>query len=314
MKVPVSLVLSSGGARGLAQIGVIEVLEENGFNIQSVAGASMGAVVGGLFAMGKLSDYKDWIVSLKRKDVFGLLDFTISGSGLVKAERIFQKMKEFIPDMLIEDMAIPYAAVATDVIGRQELVFRSGSFYEAVRASIAIPAVITPVKKGKMIMVDGGVMNPVPYQHVMRTKGDRLVVVNLYGGALSDQNSEEKEIVRKINRKTEPGILDRFHNSENYQQIKQWISEFISAGDHTNTGYISLLNTVSSLMIIKMAEQSVQLSQADLVITIPQHSAGTWDFHKAADLIELGRRATQQALNDQLTVRTKQENPMTGNE
>ncbi len=292
----IALVLSSGGARGLAQIGAIEVLEENGYKISSLAGSSIGSLIGGLYAMGKLNEYKEWIVSLKRKDVFNLLDFTISGSGLVKAEKIFQKMKEFIPDILIEDMQLPFIAVATDVINGKEIVFSEGSFYDAVRASIAIPAVITPVKRQNVVLVDGGVMNPIPFQHVVRTEGDKLVLINLYGREPQNSTTSEKEIVNKINESHEAGILDRFHNSENFQHIRKRISEFIKLGDHSNKGYISLLNTVSKLMIIKMAEQAAQLARPDLLITIPQNSAGSWDFHKASDLIELGRRATMEAM------------------
>jgi len=297
-KQPVALVLSSGGARGLAQIGVIEVLEENDFEIHSVAGSSIGALVGGLYAMGKLKEYKEWVSSLSRSDVFNLMDFTISGSGLVKAERIFEKMKEFIPDMNIEKMPLPFAAVATDITNEEEVVFNKGSFYEAIRASIAIPAVITPVKTNSVVLVDGGVLNPLPFQHVKRIEGDQLVMVNLYGRDPDKVTKKEKEIVKKIDSTKEAGILDRFHNSENFQNIRQWIAEFISAGDHTSTGYVSLLNTVSRLMLIKMAEQASNIAKPDLLITIPQNSAGAWDFHKATDLIELGRRAAIQSLNE----------------
>jgi len=298
MSTPIALVLSSGGARGLAQIGVIEVLEENNYRIQSVAGSSIGALIGGLYAMGRLQDYKDWVCSLKRKNVFSLMDFTISGSGLVKAERIFEKMKEFIPDVNIEEMAIPFAAVATDVINNEEVIFTSGSFYEAVRASIAIPAVITPVKKNSTVLVDGGVLNPLPFQHVKRSEGDQLVLVNLYGRHPENVTSVEQEMVKKINASKEAPILDRFHNSENFQSIWQWISDFMNEGNHTSTGYISLLNMTSRLMIIRMAGQAAKLANPDLLINIPQNSAGAWDFHKAADLIELGRRAATEALKN----------------
>lgn len=293
-----ALVLSSGGARGLAQIGAIEVLEAGGYEISSVAGSSIGSLVGGLYAMGKLQDYKKWICGLGRKDVFNLLDFTISGSGLVKAERIFQKMREFIPDMAIEEMPIPYAAVATDVINQTEVVFTKGSFYEAVRASSAIPAVITPVKKNNAILVDGGVLNPLPHQHVKRHAGDILVMINLYGRHPSEAKPAEKEIIKKIETGTNNGFLDRFQNSENIQTIKQWITDFISEDEHSGKGYISLLNTVSSMMMIRLAEQAAQIAKPDLLITIPQNSAGSWDFHKAADLIELGRRAAQHSLGE----------------
>jgi len=299
---PIALVLSSGGARGLAQIGVIEILEKNGYQISSVAGSSIGSLIGGLYAMGKLNDYRDWVIKLKRRDVFNLMDFTISGSGLVKAEKIFQKMKEFIPDMPIEEMRIPFTAVATDITSETEIIFNSGSFYEAIRASIAIPAVITPVRLNNRIIVDGGVLNPLPFRHVKRTPGDMLVMVNLYGHEPNQISNDEKEVVEKINTTREKGLFDRFPNSENFQSIREWISDFVTVGDHSSKGYLSLLNKVSSLMMIKMAEQAVQLARPDIVIHIPQNSAGSWDFHKAADLIELGRRAAIEALKKQESI------------
>lgn len=298
MSKSIALVLSSGGARGLAQIGAVEVLEEKGYHISSVAGSSIGALIGGLYAMGRMDDYKKWIGKLKRKDVFNLMDFTLSSSGLVKAEKIFLKMKEFIPDMPIEEMQIPVSIVATDIINEEEVIFSSGSFYEAVRASIAIPAVITPVKKNNRVLVDGGVLNPLPYQHVTRSENDLLVMINLYGHEPRSKNSGEIEMVEKINAAPEAGILDRFHNSENIQNIRLWIADFISVGDHTTKGYISLLNTVSRLMIIRLAEQASQLAKPDILINIPQNSAGAWDFHKGNDLIELGRRAAIQGLKN----------------
>jgi NTE family protein len=205
-------------------------------------------------------------------------------------------MKESIPDMNIEDMTLPFVAIATDITNEEEVVFSKGSFYKAIRASIAIPAVITPVKNNSAVLVDGGVLNPLPFQHVKRIEGDQLVLVNLYGRDMDKVTKKEREIVKKIDSTKEAGILDRFHNSENFQNIRQWITDFISAGDHTSTGYVSLLNTVSRLMLIKMAEQASKLANPDLLITIPQNSAGSWDFHKATDLIELGRRAAIQSL------------------
>ena len=170
----IALVLSSGGSRGLSQIGAIHVLEEYGFKIKSVAGSSIGALIGGLYSMGRMNDYAEWVCSLKKKDVLGLMDFTISINGLLKGEKVFERMKTFIPDVNIEEMAIPFAAVATDIITRQEVVFTSGSFYSAVRASISMPAVFTPVKIGNSILVDGGVINPIPIAHVKRTENDYL--------------------------------------------------------------------------------------------------------------------------------------------
>lgn len=292
-----ALVLSSGGARGLAQIGAIEVLRENGFEITSVAGASIGSLIGGLYAMGELEKYKKWVCTLKRMDVLNLMDFTVSGSGLLKAEKIFRTMQSIIPDREIADFPIPFTAVATDIISEQEIIFRHGSFYQAVRSSIAIPAIITPVKRNSSVLVDGGVLNPIPWQHVMRRPGDLLVVINLYGATPHEITHREKEIVNKISLSRKSNFFEDFHNSENVQMIKKWIAEFMSKGDQTSTGYLSLLNSVSKIMLIRIADLSLQICKPDILITIPQSSAGTWDFHKAPDLIKLGREAALKSVN-----------------
>jgi NTE family protein len=278
MKQNVALVLSSGGSRGLAHIGVINELEKHGFHISSVSGSSIGAVIGGLYAMGKIQQYTDWVSSLNKKDVWGLMDFTLTTHGLLKGERVFDKMKNFIPDMNIEDMPIPFAAVATDIINEKEVVFTKGSFYKAARASVAIPAVFTPVKYGDTILVDGGLLNPVPIEYVARKNGDMLIVVNLYGKNVNPVPKEEEK---------GKGYLDGLIKS---------LTTLISTGDKRSMGYYSLLSKASSVMIRHIAEMSIEKHKPDLVINIPHDSANTFDFYRAKELIELGENATKKAL------------------
>jgi NTE family protein len=277
MKQNVALVLSSGGSRGLAHIGVINELEKHGFHISSVSGSSIGAVIGGLYAMGKIQQYTDWVSSLNKKDVWGLMDFTLTTHGLLKGERVFDKMKTFIPDMNIEDMLIPFAAVATDILHEKEVVFTKGSFYEAARASIAIPAVFTPVKYTDTILVDGGILNPIPIEQVLRKNGDILVVVNLYG-------EKKTDIPKETNNN---GYLNKLMNT---------ISTLILTGDKHSAGYYSLLSGTTSAMIHRIAKMSIEKHKPDLVINIPHDSANTFDFYRAKELIELGENATKKAL------------------
>ncbi len=147
MKQPIALVLSGGAARGLAHIGVIEELEKQGFEIKSIAGNSMGSLIGAMYAIGKLQEYKEWMITLDKLDVFNLIDFTFTTHGLIKGDRVFNKMKSFFPDQNIEDLKIPYVAVAADITNMKEVAFSSGSLYDAVRASVSIPTVLTPVEK-----------------------------------------------------------------------------------------------------------------------------------------------------------------------
>ena len=278
MKQNVALVLSSGGSRGLAHIGVINELGKQGFQISSVSGSSIGAVIGGLYAMGKIQEYTGWVSSFNKRDVWGFMDFTLTTHGLLKGERVFDEMKTFIPDMNIEDMPIPFAAVATDILHEKEVVFTKGSFYEAARASVAIPAVFTPVKYADTILVDGGVLNPIPIEYVTRKNGDLLIVVNLYG-------DKKPNIPKETN--TNNGYLNGLLNA---------ILNLISTGDKHSAGYYSLLSGTTSAMIHRIAKMSIEKHKPDLVINIPHDSANTFDFYKAKELIELGESAAKEAI------------------
>ena len=154
----VALVLSSGGARGLAHIGAIEELEKNGYRISSIAGCSMGALIGGVYAAGKLQEFRDWMKTVDRKKMLELTDFSLSLNHLVKGKRIIEAIMEFVPDVLIEDLPIPYCAVATDLKAGREVILRKGSLFEAIRASISLPSFYEPVQRGGMILIDGGVI------------------------------------------------------------------------------------------------------------------------------------------------------------
>jgi len=175
MKRPISLVLSGGAARGIAHIGVIEELEKQEFEIKSIAGNSMGAFIAAMYVMNNLQEYKEWVLKLDKVEVFKLIDFTFSSQGLIKGDRIFNKMKTFFPDKNIEDLKIPYVAVAADITNMKEVVFTEGSIYDAVRASVSIPTVFTPVKYNNLVLVDGGVVNPIPLNRVKRIEGDILI-------------------------------------------------------------------------------------------------------------------------------------------
>jgi len=279
MNKSVALVLSSGGSRGLAHIGAISELGKHGFTITSVSGSSIGAVIGGLYAMGKLEDYTNWVSTFNIRDVWGFMDFTLTTHGLLKGKRVFDKMKDLIPDMNIEDMPIPFAAVATDIITEKEVVFTQGSFYEAARASVAIPAVFTPVKYGDTILVDGGLLNPVPIEYVARKNGDMLIVVNLYGKKVTRIPKEDE---------TEKGYLNG---------LIKTLTILISTGDIHSMGYYSLLSRASSAMIHRIAEMSIEKRKPDLVINIPHDSANTFDFYRAKELIQLGESAAKEAIN-----------------
>ena len=154
----ISLVLGSGGARGYAHIGVIEAIEKKGYEIKSIAGSSMGALIGGLYAVGKLEEYKQWVLNLNYYDIYQLLSISLVDGGLVDAEKVFDKIKNFIGDVNIEDLPIQYKAVATDLNTQEPIIFEKGKLIDAIRASIAVPTIFVPVYKDNRILVDGGII------------------------------------------------------------------------------------------------------------------------------------------------------------
>ncbi len=181
----VSLVLGSGGARGLAHIGVIHWLEENDFKIKSIVGCSIGAVIGGIYAAGKLDVYEQWVRTLTKVDIVTLLDLSWEKSGLVRGEKLVNTLIGLVGEKLIEDLPISFTAVATDLRGQKEVWIRSGSLFDAMRASFAIPLFFTPFKLKGVDLVDGGILNPVPIAPTSCDGTDMTIAVNLNGPAES---------------------------------------------------------------------------------------------------------------------------------
>ena len=182
----VALVLAGGGARGVAHIGAIEELERQGFEISAVAGTSMGALVGGVYASGYLEPFKEWMRALDKYKVFSLVDFALSTEGLVKGDRVMEAMKELVPDVQIERMPVPFAAVAADLLTGDEVVLDSGGLYDAIRASISIPSVFRPVHRDGRVLVDGGTVNPLPLNRVRREEGDAVFEICDNGAGMDE--------------------------------------------------------------------------------------------------------------------------------
>ncbi|HSN00245.1 MAG TPA: patatin-like phospholipase family protein [Rudaea sp.] len=254
----VSLVLGSGGARGYAHIGAIEELLVQGFDIRSVAGASMGALIGGIYAAGKLDTYRDWVRGLQRFDVLRLLDWTFRG-GLIKGDRIIGRLRELIGEVMIEDLPIPYTAVAVDLFAQREVWFTHGPLFDAIRASIAIPTVLRPHHYEGRVLVDGGLLNPVPITPTLRDLTDCTIAVDL-NAAPDDADSAATPDAN-----TDPGMLETFARSLDAVQ--------------------------ATLTRFKLAAQP-----PDLVVTIPRNAGAFYEFHRADELIELGRARTRAAL------------------
>jgi NTE family protein len=277
----VALVLSSGGARGLAHIGAIEELEAQGYRITSIAGCSMGALIGGVFAAGKLEEFRAWMKTIDRKKMLELTDFSFSLNHIVKGTRIIEAIMEFVPDVPIEHLPIPYCAVATDLKSGREVVFREGSLFHAIRASISLPSFYEPVHRDGMILIDGGVTNPIPLNRVARHEGDLLVGVDVSGYDYQGQWEMQQELTEK-----------RKRSKSLSQQI---LNKLIP--DNLEFNYYTMLSRVSSLMIRQNSLLMAQLTKPDVLVDIQMSRYDGFDFDKSEKLIAIGRQKTQKALS-----------------
>ncbi len=282
----VALVLSSGGARGLVHIGVIEELLEQGYEITSIAGCSMGALIGGIYATGKLPAFREWMKSINRRKILELSDLSLSINHIVKGERIIEAIKEIVPDTRIEQLPIPFCAVSTDWKNGREVVFRSGSLFDAIRASISLPSFFEPVQRDGMILIDGGIVNPIPLNRVARTEGDMLMGVDVSGHDYQGQSELQQMLNAKRKRNGSLGM----------SVLNRLIPENIEFN------YITLLSRTSSLMIRQNSKLMVKLTHPDILIDIQLNRYNTFDFDKSEKLIAIGRNRARQALNNKKTV------------
>lgn len=276
-RITVSLALGSGGARGLAHIGIIHWLVENGYEIGSIAGSSMGALVGGIYAVGKLDEYEKWVRAVTKKDMVRLLDLSLGTDGLFKGERIINTLKALVGDSRIEDVDIPFTAVASNISRSKEVWFDQGPLFDAIRASISMPVFFTPFKHNGEDLVDGGLLNPVPIAPTFRHHTDVTIAVNLYG-------SPEEDVTEKLCReKPEPA-----------SPLSGAVSEFIGkvrAAIPKGTMSIRAMDIVSQsfdTMQGAIARQKIAAYPPDYVLKMPKNLCGMMEFDRAGPLIRYG--------------------------
>ena len=289
-------VLGSGGARGLAHIGVIHWLEENDFKIESISGCSMGALIGGIYAAGKLDDFESWVRAMTKADIVTLLDFSWKKSGLVKGDKIINRLTELVGDVVIEDLPITYTAVAADIFCEKEVWISSGRLFDAIRASISLPLFFTPYRYQKVDLIDGGVLNPVPIAPTFNDATDLTVAVNL-GGPV-----ESKEKI----------TVDNDSGSENKSPFKEKIGEFVesfkeSTFNHNSRDWSAydIANQAFDAMQSTIARQKLAAYPADRFIQIARNACGILEFDRAPKIIEIGYKRAQESLSfDEITERS----------
>ena len=283
----VALVLSGGGARGIAHIGVIEELERRGYQITSIAGTSMGALVGGMYALGKLADFKELLLSYNLRNLLHLVDFTLSRQGLMKGDKVLETLKDEIKDAKIEQLSIPYVANATDLINKEEIVFREGSVYDAIRASISIPTVFTPVRTETALMVDGGVMNNLPLEHIERQEGDVLVAVDV------NAMISVEEMPPAVH-------LEEEKSSEEKSRIETLKKQIRGLAVHSKSeaiNYHYLIDSTISTMMHQITYLNLMRFEPDMLINISRDVCGALEFYKGSDLISIGEAAAKEVLD-----------------
>lgn len=303
----VSLALGSGGARGLAHIGVIEVLCEEGFKIERVAGSSIGACVGGIYAAGKLDLFRDWILKINRRETFRLMDFTMSTKGVLKGQKVLEHLKTILGEIRIEDFDIPYTAVATDVRTKEEIWMSNGDLYNVIRASSSIPTLMMPSRLGDRLLVDGGVLNPLPIEPLMPLQTDLVVAVNINAHAADYQR--HREIVLPPDEGTNQhhehtDAETTAYTSRMVNTVKGWLQMTKAEGEATNTqqestlSYFGMLNKSFDFMQDRLCEQSIEIYKPDIVVNIPRSVGATLEFYRASELVEEGRVAARKAIAD----------------
>ncbi len=320
----VALVLSSGGPRGFAYIGAIEALEEHGYTITSIAGTSIGSLVGGIYAAGKLAEFKEWLYSLDAWEVFSLMDLSIGKNHFVKGDKVIDAIMQIVPNINIEDLPIPYCAVATDLYTGREVLFDYGPLFRAIRASISIPSLFRPVKFGLTTLIDGAITNCLPLNRVQRTEGDLLLAFDV-----NDVNEEEINLI--LRREHEARLIDKQFELEVHEELLDVIHDFkhdtdmslikrlkhagsrsmevlkdvfnyrraFNEDDSLDYGdnYYDLLDRTFSLMNHKNTELMLELYKPDILVKMPFDSYGEIsDYAKAREISDRGYQLMCEAL------------------
>jgi NTE family protein len=284
----ISLVLGSGGARGLTHIGAIRCLEDHDFEISYIAGCSIGALIGGIYAAGKLDTYSDWVCALQKRDVVRLLDWSFNHGAIFKGERIIKVLREMIGERLIEELPIGFTAVATEINDKREIWLNEGPLFDAIRASMAMPLIFSPVERGSLVLVDGGLTNPVPIAPTLNDNTVWTIAVDLNGRAeileatKTDEEEGEGELLLQLR-----------------ARISSFIDDLIPKVNQTGSsslGAIELALRSMDTMQTTISRMKLAAYTPKMIIDIPRNLCTFFEFDRAAELIEFGYRRTEEAL------------------
>ena len=286
---PIALVLGAGGARGMAQIGVIEVLEERGFRIETVCGSSSGALVGGIFAAGRLRAFHERLRAMSRRDFLRLLDPGWRRSGVLRGSRLVDAMREVVGDPLIESLPVEFTAVAVDLERQREVWIREGRLWDALRASFAIPGLFTPHRINGRALVDGGLLAPLPITATRLSDAHRLVAVDMHGWPRRPPGEPAR---------SQP----EDHGPTFTSRVGDWLERAVDVdraveGDALRMGLPEIMSRSLDTMQAQISRVQLALDPPELLIRIPRDVCQFYEFWRAAELIDVGRVVATRALD-----------------
>ena len=290
---PVALALGAGGARGLAQIGVIEALQARGINVVAVAGASSGALVGGAFAAGKLGELREWMLGTSRTGMLRLLDPGFGRPALFTGDRLLRRLREVVGEPLIEDLPVDFIAVAVDLLRQREVWLRRGDMWDAVRASFAIPGVFTPFELHGRELVDGGLLAPLPIAATRLSDAHRLVAVDMHGWPQRPPGTPADE---EVDVEDKDGKDDAARG-----RIARWLDAHFdddeNARPERQLGFAELMARSLDTMQAQISRVQIALDPPEIVIRIPRDACEFYEFWRGRELIEIGRREADKVLD-----------------
>lgn len=302
MEQPIHLILGSGGARGLAHIGVIRELEAQGYEIARITGCSMGALIGGLYAAGKLEEYESWVMELSRFDVLRFLDVSFSTrNGMVKGDRIMDRLGDWVGGIEIRDLKLPFTAVAADIVHGKEVWIEKGDLINTIRSSISVPGLFTPFEMNGMLLVDGGILNPLPIPPISIENSYKTVAVSLSGRALKNPFGDTSPAKAQQPEKTLIGYRKKVADFlENLQETFGLENEEKEAKKLHAMSFTDVMMGMFNTMQDTIARYQLAGNPPDILIEIPENICSAHEFDKAQQLIPAGAYWTKKALQEQL--------------